>query len=32
MIILNICQEGPFDVIAMTPGGTLGLCSPHIAN
>ena len=25
MIILNICQKQPFDIIAMTPRGTLGL-------
>ena len=31
MIILEICQKQPFDVIAMTPRGTLGLCCVHIA-
>ena len=30
MIILNICQKQPFDIIAMTPRGTLGLCCVHI--
>ena len=31
MIILEICQKQPFDIIAMTPRGTLGLCSVHLA-
>ena len=31
MIILEICQKQPFDIIAMTPIGTLGLCCAHIA-
>ena len=31
MIILEICQYDPFDIIAMTPRGTLGLCCVHIA-
>ena len=31
MIILGICQKQPFDIIAMTPRGTLGLCCAHIA-
>ena len=31
MIILGICQKQPFDIIAMTPRGTLGLCCVHIA-
>ena len=31
MIILEICQKQPFDVIAMTPRRTLGLCYVHIA-
>ena len=31
MIILKICQKQPFDIIAMTPRGTLGLCCVHIA-
>ena len=31
MIILEICQKQPFDIIAMTPRGTLGLCCVHIA-
>ena len=26
MIILEICQKQPFDIVAMTPRGTLGLC------
>ena len=31
MIPLAICQKQPFDIIAMTPRGTLGLCCVHIA-
>ena len=31
MIILEICQKQPFDIIAVTPRGTLGLCFVHIA-
>ena len=31
MIILEICQQDRFDIIAMTPRGTLGLCCVHIA-
>ena len=31
MIKLEICQKQPFDIIAMTPRGTLGLCCVHIA-
>ena len=31
LIILEICQKQPFDIIAMTPRGTLGLCYVHIA-
>ena len=31
MITLEICQKQPFDIIAMTPRGTLGLCCVHIA-
>ena len=31
MIKLKICQKQPFDIIAMTPRGTLGLCCVHIA-
>ena len=31
MIILDIHQKQPFDIIAMTPKGTLGLCCVHIA-
>ena len=31
MIILEICQYDPFDIIGMTPRGTLGLCCVHIA-
>ena len=31
MIISEICQKNPFDIIAMTPRGTLGLCCVHIA-
>ena len=31
MIILEICKKQPFDIIAMTPRGTLGLCCVHIA-
>ena len=30
MIILEICQKQPFNIIAMTPRGTLGLCWAHI--
>ena len=32
MIILKICQKQPFDIKAMTPKGTLGLSSVHIAH
>ena len=28
---LEICQKEPFDIIAMTPRGTLGFCFVHIA-
>ena len=28
---MEICQKQPFDIIAMTPRGTLGLCCVHIA-
>ena len=31
MIILEICQKQPFDIIAMTPRGTPGLFCVHIA-
>ena len=31
MIILKICKKQPFDIIAMTPRGTLGLRCAHIA-
>ena len=31
MIILRICKLLPFDMIAMTPGGTFRLCCVHIA-
>ena len=31
MTILEICQKQPFDIIAMTPRGTLGLYCVHIA-
>ena len=31
MIILEISQKQPSDIIAMTPRGTLGLCCVHIA-
>ena len=30
MTILGHCQKQPFDIIAMTPRGTLGLCCVHI--
>ena len=30
IIILEICQKQPFDIIAMTPRGTLGLSCVHI--
>ena len=30
MVILEICQKQPFDIIAMTARGTLGLCCAHI--
>ena len=30
MIILEIFQQDPFDIITMTPRGTLGLCCVHI--
>ena len=32
MIILEIYQKQPFDIIAMTPRGSLGLCCVHIAH
>ena len=28
---LKICQKQPYDIIAMTPRGILGLCCVHIA-
>ena len=28
---MEICQKQPFDIIVMTPRGTLGLCCVHIA-
>ena len=31
MRILEICQKQNFDIVAMTPRGTLGLCCVHIA-
>ena len=31
MIILKIYQKQPFDIIAMTPRVTVGLCCVHIA-
>ena len=31
MIILEICPKQSFDIIAITPRGTLGLCCVHIA-
>ena len=31
MITLKIYQKQSFDIIAMTPRGTLGLCCVHIA-
>ena len=31
MIKLEICLWDPFDIIAVTPRGTLGLCCVHIA-
>ena len=31
MIIMEIRQKQPFDIIAMTPRETLGLCCVHIA-
>ena len=31
MIIFNISQKQPFDIIVMTPRGTLGLCFVPIA-
>ena len=30
MIKLEICQKHPFDIITMTPRGTLGLSFVHI--
>ena len=30
MKILEICQKQPFDIIAITPEGTLGLCCVQI--
>ena len=29
-MIMEICQKNPFDIIAMTTRGTLGLCCVHI--
>ena len=31
MITFETCQKQPFDIIAMTPRGTIGLCCVHIA-
>ena len=31
MVILDICQKQPFNIIAMTPRGALGLSCAHIA-
>ena len=31
MVILEICQKQPFDIIAMTLRGILGFCCAHIA-
>ena len=31
MVTLEICKKQPFDIIAMTPRGTFGLCCVHIA-
>ena len=31
IMILEICQQDPFDIIAMTPRETLWLCCVHIA-
>ena len=31
MVVLKICQKQPFDIIAMTPRGILGLGCAHIA-
>ena len=31
MVILEICQKQPFDIIAMTARDTLELCYAHIA-
>ena len=31
IIIFEICQKEPFDIITMIPTGTLGLCCVHIA-
>ena len=31
MVIFEICQKQPFDIIAMISRGTLGLCCAHIA-
>ena len=28
---MEICQKDPFDIIALTPRGTLGLCCVQIA-
>ena len=30
MVILETCQKQAFDIIAITPRGTLGLCYAHI--
>ena len=30
MVILETCQKQAFDIIAITPRGTLGLCYVHI--
>ena len=31
MITFETCQKQPFDIIAMTPRGTIGLCCVYIA-
>ena len=32
MITLEICEKQPFDITAITPRGTLGLCCVHISS
>ena len=31
MVLLKVSQKQPFDIIGMTPRGTLGICCAYIA-